>query len=92
MGGLTVAREIQALAPALAVDYAADSGFFPYGAKSDEDPRNRLADVAKPPRQVMRPEVFSIACNTARTLALPEVRTGLAIPGVGTAPATAQAH
>ena len=29
MGGLTVAREIREMAPGLAVDYAADTGFFP---------------------------------------------------------------
>ncbi|MCF6329901.1 MAG: glutamate racemase, partial [Henriciella sp.] len=46
MGGLTVARELMALAPYLAVDYAADSGFFPYGDKSDEDLRARLPDCA----------------------------------------------
>ena len=87
MGGLTVARELQALAPELAVDYAADSGFFPYGDKSDEALRNRLPAVAKALCQVTRPDVFVIACNTASTLALPEVRAALDIPVVGTVPA-----
>lgn len=87
MGGLTVAREIQALAPNLAVDYAADSGFFPYGDKSDNALRNRLPAVANALCQVARPDVFVIACNTASTLALSEVRAALDIPVVGTVPA-----
>lgn len=87
MGGLTVAREIQGLAPTLAVDYAADSAFFPYGDKSDEALRSRLPEVAKALCQVARPDVFVIACNTASTLALPEVRSVLDIPVVGTVPA-----
>ncbi|MEM7327265.1 MAG: glutamate racemase [Pseudomonadota bacterium] len=87
MGGLTVAREIQALAPTLAVDYAADSGFFPYGDKSDQSLRDRLPEVAKALCQVARPDVFVIACNTASTLALQDVRAALDIPVVGTVPA-----
>lgn len=87
MGGLTVARELEALAPKLAVDYAADSGFFPYGDKSDDALRQRLPQVAKALCQVAQPDVFVIACNTASTLALPEVRAALDIPVVGTVPA-----
>lgn len=87
MGGLTVAREIQALAPTLAVDYAADTGFFPYGDKSDDALRRRLPEVAKALCQIARPDVFVIACNTASTLALPDVRAVLDIPVIGTVPA-----
>ena len=87
MGGLTVARELMALAPTLSVDYAADSGFFPYGDKSDAALRARLPKVAKALCQVARPDVFVIACNTASTLALDEVRAVLDIPVVGTVPA-----
>lgn len=87
MGGLTVAREIQAQAPSLAVEYAADSGFFPYGDKSDSALRQRLPMVAKALCQVAQPDVFVIACNTASTLALPEVRAAVNIPVIGTVPA-----
>ena len=87
MGGLTVAREIAALAPHIAVDYAADTGFFPYGDKSDDALRARLPEVAARLVEVARPDVFVIACNTASTLALEEVRARLDIPVVGTVPA-----
>lgn len=87
MGGLTIARELRALAPDMAVDYAADSGFFPYGEKSDEALRTRLPAVARSLVEAARPDVFVIACNTASTLALEAVRAVLDIPVVGTVPA-----
>lgn len=87
MGGLTVAREIQALAPNLRVDYAADSGFFPYGDKSDEALQTRIPDVAEALIRQARPSVLVIACNTASTLALPAVRSRIDIPVIGTVPA-----
>lgn len=87
MGGLTVAREIMALAPQLTVDYAADSGFFPYGDKSDDELQARVPAVAKALVERARPDVFVIACNTASTLALEAVREVLDIPVVGTVPA-----
>ncbi len=87
MGGLTVAAEIAAIAPQLVVDYAADTGFFPYGDKSDAALRTRLPQVAEALVAVARPDVFVIACNTASTLALDEVRARLDIPVVGTVPA-----
>jgi len=87
MGGLTVAREIMARAPGIAVDYAADTGFFPYGDKSDAALRERLPEIASRLVHAARPDVFVIACNTASTLALDQVRAALSIPVVGTVPA-----
>ncbi|MEE9381553.1 MAG: glutamate racemase [Hyphomonadaceae bacterium] len=87
IGGLTVAAEIAALGPQLAIDYAADTGFFPYGDKSDAALRARLPLVAKALVDIAKPDVFVIACNTASTLALNEVRAVLDIPVVGTVPA-----
>ena len=63
VGGLTVAREILALAPGVAVDYAADTGFFPYGDKSDAALRARLPYVAKALYDEVRPDVFVIALS-----------------------------
>lgn len=87
MGGLTVARELRALGPDLSIDYAADSGFFPYGDKSDDALRARLPQVAEALCTEANPDVFVIACNTASTLALEEIRAVLDIPVVGTVPA-----
>lgn len=87
VGGLTVAGELRALGPRLSVHYAADTGFFPYGDKSDDALRERLPRVARALVEAVRPDVFVIACNTASTLALAEVRAALDIPVVGTVPA-----
>lgn len=87
MGGLTIAREIRALAPLLKVNYAADTGFFPYGDKSDVALRDRLPRIAEALVECAKPDVFVIACNTASTLALDAVRARLSIPVVGTVPA-----
>ena len=87
VGGLTVASEIRALGPRLSVHYAADTGFFPYGDKSDDALRARLPVVARALVDAVKPDVFVIACNTASTLALAEVRAALDIPVVGTVPA-----
>lgn len=87
IGGLTVASEIRALGPRLSVHYAADTGFFPYGDKTDDALRHRLPRVARALVDAVRPDVFVIACNTASTLALAEVRAALSIPVVGAVPA-----
>lgn len=87
VGGLTVAEELRALGPGLGVHYAADSAFFPYGDKSDDALRRRLPEVAEALCRAVKPDVFVIACNTASTLGLDEVRERLDIPVVGTVPA-----
>ncbi|MEM7004449.1 MAG: glutamate racemase [Pseudomonadota bacterium] len=87
VGGLTVVEALRALSPGTRVDYAADTGFFPYGDKKDEDLRSRLPEIAEALVTEVEPDVFVIACNTASTLALSEVRARLQIPVVGTVPA-----
>lgn len=87
VGGLTIAGELSDMAPELSIDYAADTGFFPYGDKSDDELRRRLPHVAKALYEHVQPDVFVIACNTASTLALEEVRAALPCPVIGTVPA-----
>ena len=87
VGGLTIVDALRALCPKVRIDFAADTGFFPYGDKSDAALRARLPLVADALTRAVQPDVFVIACNTASTLALPEVRARLNIPVVGTVPA-----
>ncbi|MEL7481485.1 MAG: glutamate racemase [Pseudomonadota bacterium] len=87
VGGLTVAQALKSISPAVHVDYSADTGYFPYGDKSDEELRRRLPAVAAALVEAGKPDVFVIACNTASTLALDEVRARLTVPVVGTVPA-----
>lgn len=87
VGGLSVAAELKRAAPGWAVDYAADSGFFPYGTKSDDELRARLPGLCAELVAGADPDVLVIACNTASTLSLADIRKAVSIPVVGTVPA-----
>ncbi len=87
VGGLTIADALRKAAPHWIVDYAADSGFFPYGVKSDEELRARLPDLCATLVSVAKPDVLVIACNTASTLSLADIRAKISVPVVGTVPA-----
>lgn len=87
VGGLTIAQAIRAAAPDWTVDYAADAAFFPYGTKSDEDLRARLPGLIAALVERARPDLVVIACNTASTLALAEIRAVVSVPVVGAVPA-----
>ena len=86
VGGLTIADELRKAAPDWIVDYAADSGFFPYGVKTDEL-RERLPRLCATLVGVAKPDVLVIACNTASTLSLDDIRARVTVPVVGTVPA-----
>jgi glutamate racemase len=87
VGGLTIADEIRRAAPDWVVDYAADSGFFPYGVKTDDELRARLPMLCAALVERAKPDVLVIACNTASTLSLADIRARVAVPVVGTVPA-----
>lgn len=87
VGGLTIADALRKAAPDWIVDYAADSGFFPYGVKSDEELRARLPALCATLVDVAKPDVLVIACNTASTLSLADIRAQVRVPVVGTVPA-----
>ena len=87
VGGLTIADALRKAAPEWMVDYAADSGFFPYGVKSDEELRERLPRLCATLVGVAKPDVLVIACNTASTLSLDDIRARVSVPVVGTVPA-----
>jgi glutamate racemase len=87
VGGLTIAAELKRAAPDWVVDYAADSGFFPYGTKSDEELRARLPGLCAELVEGASPDLLVIACNTASTLSLADIRKAVGVPVVGTVPA-----
>ena len=87
VGGLTIAAALRKAAPDWIVDYAADSGFFPYGVKTDAELRARLPGLCATLVEAAKPDVLVIACNTASTLSLDDIRARVSIPVVGTVPA-----
>lgn len=87
VGGLTVVDELVKQGFAGEIAYAADTGFFPYGTKSDETLTRRIPTVCRALCAAYQPDILVMACNTASTLALTIVREVLPCPVVGTVPA-----
>jgi glutamate racemase len=87
MGGLTVARAVSKQLPQAHLVYAADNAAFPYGAWKEQDLVARIVMVLGKLIDAVKPDVAVIACNTASTIALAELRAAYRIPFVGTVPA-----
>jgi glutamate racemase len=67
--------------------YAADDAFFPYGDQGEPELVARLLALMEELIAAHRPDLVVIACNTASTLVLPQMRARFAVPFVGTVPA-----
>ncbi len=87
LGGLTVYREIAAARPGADFLYVADDAAFPYGAMEKEALVARVTGLLGDMIDRYRPDIVVIACNTASTIALPELRRRFSVPFVGTVPA-----
>ncbi len=87
MGGLTVARAVAQQMPEAHLVYAADTAGFPYGAWDEAALVQRILKVINTFNNQVQPDVIVIACNTASTIALAELRAALSTPFVGTVPA-----
>ncbi len=87
LGGLSIAREIIAAAPGCRISYLADTAYFPYGTKNDEELIIRIEAVLNNAIGQLAPDIVVIACNTASTLALSHLRQRFNLPFVGVVPA-----
>jgi glutamate racemase len=87
LGGLTVFREIASARPDARFIYAADDAFFPYGRQDEAALVARVIEVMAGLIDTHQPDLAVIACNTASTLVLPQLREKFKIPFVGTVPA-----
>lgn len=85
VGGLSVLRHFQRLAPHERVIYFADTAYFPYGPRPAAEVRKRsfaivnrlLASGAK---------LVIVACNTASAAAIADLRAAFPVPFVGMVP------
>ena len=87
LGGLTVHREVTRALPGARYLYVADDAFFPYNEREEAA---LIAHVAKLMGSLIAdyaPDLVIIACNTASTLVLPQLRSRFGVPFVGTVPA-----
>lgn len=87
MGGLTVARAIMQQMPEASIFYAADNAGFPYGAWDEKKLVARILKVVGVLAEEVKPDLTVIACNTASTIAMAELRAAFEMPFVGTVPA-----
>jgi glutamate racemase len=87
LGGLTVYREIVKARPAASYVYVADDAFFPYGHHTEDEIVARVVPLIGGLITEHQPAIIVIACNTASTLVLPQLRATYSVPFVGTVPA-----
>lgn len=87
LGGLTVYREVAAARPDARFVYAADDAAFPYGRFGERELAERVLTVMARLIAQHAPALIVIACNTASTLVLSELRKNFQVPFVGTVPA-----
>lgn len=87
LGGLTVFREIAAMRPDAQYVYAADDAAFPYGDWTEGELSDRVTAVMDQLIGRFEPTLIVVACNTASTLVLAELRRRFSMAFVGTVPA-----
>jgi glutamate racemase len=87
LGGLTVFREVRVARPDARYIYVADDAGFPYGNQRENELVARIVEVLGAAIAEYAPDLVVVACNTASTLALPQLRAKFSVPFVGTVPA-----
>lgn len=88
VGGLTVLREARVLMPDRRFVYVADDAAFPYGAWEEIALRDHIVSLFGRLLDRYRPEISVIACNTASTIVIDDLRRAFPDhPFVGTVPA-----
>ena len=87
MGGLTVARAVAKQLPDAHLIYSADNAGFPYGAWKEKPLVERIRKVMGALIARAKPDVIVVACNTASTIAIADLRANFKEPLVGTVPA-----
>lgn len=87
VGGLSIVQALRERIPSLPLVYACDNAAFPYGEKSADWLKKRVLKVITGLIEGIQPCLIVLACNTASTLTLPELRQNLNLPVVGVVPA-----
>lgn len=87
IGGVTVLCPIVERLPGAEIVYVIDDAGFPYGDWEGEALKARIVGLFSDLIAHYRPDAVVIACNTASTLVLPDLRARHDISFVGTVPA-----
>ena len=87
VGGLSVYKAVKALNPDVEAYYLFDNECFPYGNKGDHFLIKRIESLLEKASKIFDLSAIVVACNTASTVALPELRLNIKLPIVGVVPA-----
>lgn len=87
VGGLSIYQEIKKQLPNSQYIFVSDNAAFPYGTKPEEELKQRVIEVVAKVHKQFSPNLLVIACNTASTVVLPELRDQFSFPIVGVVPA-----
>jgi glutamate racemase len=85
IGGLSVVRALQGIAPNERILYFADTDWFPYGGRPEAEIRKRSFAIARKLIDA-RCKMIVVACNTASAAALKDLRDAFPVPFVGMVP------
>ncbi|MBV1919711.1 MAG: aspartate/glutamate racemase family protein, partial [Pseudomonadales bacterium] len=87
IGGLSIADEVTQAMPQHPIVYIADNRLYPYGIQTDDALLTRAKKLFPALESHYQPAVIIIACNSASTLILDEVRAITQTPVIGVVPA-----
>lgn len=87
VGGLSIATRIREQIPAARLTHLADNAGFPYGGQPEDVVVQRTVSLIRQQLRTRPFDVVVVACNTASTVALPELRSAVGVPVVGVVPA-----
>jgi len=82
-GGLTVARALIDLLPSEQVVYIGDTARYPYGPRPADEVRDFSREIVARLVDVDEVKMVVVACNTAASVALDELRALFAVPVIG---------
>src|SRR5438093_801268 len=82
IGGLTVARQVMRLMPQENIVYFGDTARVPYGSKSSETV-TEYSQQAAAFLESLGVKMIIVACNTASSVALEQVRSATSVPVLG---------
>ncbi|MEY3316140.1 MAG: glutamate racemase [Actinomycetota bacterium] len=82
-GGLTVARAVIDLLPSENLIYIGDTARYPYGPKPASEVRSYAIELATSLVRDFNAKLIVVACNTAASVALSELRSLLSVPVIG---------
>ncbi|MFM9119185.1 MAG: glutamate racemase [Acidimicrobiaceae bacterium] len=82
-GGLTVARAVIDLLPSEDLIYIGDTARYPYGPKPASEVRGFAIELATSLVRDFNAKLIVVACNTAASVALSELRSLFSVPVIG---------